>query len=166
MNIRELCLRSSCTFVFHKGQDHVHQSDDVVERAHNEDEAEDADQQPPDLTPSPQSLPSSGLWYPKQSLGAETACHQVHAITQGFEIMAGELSRCYRESVGIVSRGYHCGSGKGERWVGGDCALPMYITCGIRHWTRVEVFMKRARRKLPTVTSGGQLAVVMPTNLF
>jgi hypothetical protein len=57
----------------------------------------------------PQPLPSSGLWYPKQNLGAEAACHQVYAISQGFEINADYLSFCYREHIGIVSRGYHCG---------------------------------------------------------
>jgi hypothetical protein len=62
MDIRELLLRSSCALVFDEGQDHVQQSDDVVERAYNEDEAEDADQHPLDLTSSPQSLPSSWLW--------------------------------------------------------------------------------------------------------
>jgi hypothetical protein len=109
MDIRELPFGSSWACVFHKGQDHMNQSDDVVERAHNKEEAEDADKQPPDLTSSPKSLPSSGLWNPKQGMGAETACHQVHAITQGFEIMAGELSFCYRECVGVISRGYHGG---------------------------------------------------------
>jgi hypothetical protein len=109
MDIRELLLWSSCAPVFDKGQDHVQQSDDVVERVHNEDEAEDADQQPPDLTSLPQPLSSSGLWYPKQNLGAETAGHQVDAISQGFEINADDLSFCYREHIGIVSRGYHYG---------------------------------------------------------
>jgi hypothetical protein len=109
MDIRKLSCGSSWTFLFYKGQDHVNQSNDVVERAHNEKEAEDADQQPANLTSSPQSLPSPGLWNLKQGLGAETACHQVHAVTQGFKIMAGELSFCYRECVGVISGGYHCG---------------------------------------------------------
>jgi hypothetical protein len=91
----------------------VNQSDDVVERAHNKEEAKDADKQPPDLTSAPQSLPSSRLWNPKQGLGAKTGCHQVHAITQGLEIMAGELSFCYREYAGVISGGYH--GGRGER---------------------------------------------------
>jgi hypothetical protein len=75
MDVRELLLGSSRARVFDEGLKVMNQPDDIVERIHNKDEAEDANQHPPNLASSPQSIFSSRLWYPKQALGAETACH-------------------------------------------------------------------------------------------
>lgn len=80
MDVRELLLGSSRASVFDEGRKVMNQSDNVVERVHSEDENEDANQHPPDLTSSPQPVLSSGLGYPKQALSAETACHWMHKL--------------------------------------------------------------------------------------
>jgi hypothetical protein len=68
----------------------MNQSDNIVERVHNKDEAEDANQHPPDLTSSPQSVLSFMLWDPKQAPGAEAACHYDVLLLQ----YQSETSRC------------------------------------------------------------------------
>jgi hypothetical protein len=45
--------------------------------------------------------------YPKQALGAETTCHQVHAICESLAVVAQNLRFCYGKRRGIISRSYH-----------------------------------------------------------
>jgi hypothetical protein len=106
MGVSEFLLSTATALVLDKGPQIMDESDDIVEGVHHKDEPEDADQEPPDLARLPESLHPSYL-YPKQALGAETACHQVHAICEGLAVVAQNLRLCYGKGRGIISRSYH-----------------------------------------------------------